>query len=621
MDPKEEERLLRLLDEVSTDELESSESEPYSSDDDVRDPTYQTSSSEESSKNENQPSTATKSTTNENQDMFHADVFEPESNETLSLSYTEQDVQELDNDTQNLLDMSEGVTDDEWYDITAEIPDFLFDNSQSGLHLSFDKDLPTAKDYFYKFWNQEIMELILDSMNSYMKILTNTNLPKQKYSRHASIRPFSMEELHSFLGICILQGQIKYPSIRKLFSMNPLYYAPVFHYTLSGRRFEDILRCFSCAYSQQINKSDRLNKVRPLLNILLLNFRNAYYPAEQLSLDESLFLFRGRLSFRVYMKGKKSRYGIKFYELCTSDGYVLNMKIYKGKSEEVEGLSKIEALVLELMEPYLDRGHHLFLDNYYNSILLSKSLLERRTHSTGTLRKNRKGNPKALVNYKLKKGEHKWQRKGKIYISMWKDKREVLCITTKYHPKLIQVQNRFGKTVTKPEEVARYNDYMSGIDRCDQMVSYYSSPRKSIRWYKKVMFHLLDVAIWNSFYAMKKHTQNMKLSLLEYRENLVRELLNIPKEMNDGRKIIHGGALHGGKRPRMEASTSVVNTNNEQHFPDNIPNAKDPSKTHHMRCKWCLQNKKRKETKYLCKTCPGKPALCIVPCFEQYHRN
>lgn len=35
----------------------------------------------------------------------------------------------------------------------------------------------------------------------------------------------------------------------------------------------------------------------------------------------------------------------------------------------------------------------------------------------------------------------------------------------------------------------------SGIDRCDQMLSYYFSPRITIKWYKKVMFHLLDIAI------------------------------------------------------------------------------------------------------------------------------
>lgn len=156
---------------------------------------------------------------------------------------------------------------------------------------------------------------------------------------------------------------------------------------------------------------------------------------ENLSLDESLLLFRGRLSFRQYIKNKKARYGIKFYFVCTKDGYVLNMQIYSGRSEG--GLSKIETLVTSLLEPYLDRGHHIFMDNFYNSVGLSKKLLRRKTHTTGTLRANRRNNPKELTKLKLKKGEHKWRRCGKVYVSKWRDRREVLCLTTKYHPDLI----------------------------------------------------------------------------------------------------------------------------------------------------------------------------------------
>jgi len=67
------------------------------------------------------------------------------------------------------------------------------------------------------------------------------------------------------------------------------------------------------------------------------------------------------------------------------------------------------------------------------------------------------------------------------------------------------VKNRYGVEKMKPEEVALYNEQMSGIDRADQLISYYSSPEKTIRWYKKVIiFHLLDVAVQNSHYLWKK---------------------------------------------------------------------------------------------------------------------
>jgi len=85
-----------------------------------------------------------------------------------------------------------------------------------------------------------------------------------------------------------------------------------------------------------------------------------------LSLDESMLLWRRRLIFRQYIKNKKHKYGIKLYELCSPDGYVLNIEIYKGKNVEVTGNSKINDLFLRLVKPYLNKGHHLYMDNYYN---------------------------------------------------------------------------------------------------------------------------------------------------------------------------------------------------------------------------------------------------------------
>ncbi|KAF2898232.1 hypothetical protein ILUMI_07943 [Ignelater luminosus] len=67
----------------------------------------------------------------------------------------------------------------------------------------------------------------------------------------------------------------------------------------------------------------------------------------------------------------------------------------------------------------------------------------------------------------------------------WRDKRDVLVITIRNHSRTISVNNRFGKEKNNPEEVATYNDHMSGIDRCDQMTATYATSHKTIRWYKK----------------------------------------------------------------------------------------------------------------------------------------
>jgi len=76
-------------------------------------------------------------------------------------------------------------------------------------------------------------------------------------------------------------------------------------------------------------------------------------------------------------------------------------------------------------------------------------------------------------------------------VQKWKDKRDVLTIFTKHRASFKEVRCKSGKVVNKPSTVADYNENMSGIDRADQMISYYYSPRKSIRWYIKLFFSFI----------------------------------------------------------------------------------------------------------------------------------
>ena len=56
--------------------------------------------------------------------------------------------------------------------------------------------------------------------------------------------------------------------------------------------------------------------------------KEIYVPDKDLSLDESMMPWRRRLVFRQYLKNKRDKYGVMFYELCESDGMVLRVSIY-----------------------------------------------------------------------------------------------------------------------------------------------------------------------------------------------------------------------------------------------------------------------------------------------------
>jgi len=74
-------------------------------------------------------------------------------------------------------------------------------------------------------------------------------------------------------------------------------------------------------------------------------------------------------------------------------------------------------IVDKLMSNYFGKGHTLYMDNYYNSIPLTKYLLDTNTNVVGTLRKNWKESPKEIImSANLKKGEAIHSENGNIHV-------------------------------------------------------------------------------------------------------------------------------------------------------------------------------------------------------------
>ena len=62
---------------------------------------------------------------------------------------------------------------------------------------------------------------------------------------------------------------------------------------------------------------------------------------------------------------------------------------------------------------------------------------------------------------------------------------------------------------------------MSGVDRSDQMLSYYQGLRKSVHWYKKIGFHFLEIYLFNSFCLYNKVNPTSTKRLLNRSRNLI----------------------------------------------------------------------------------------------------
>ena len=135
------------------------------------------------------------------------------------------------------------------------------------------------------------------------------------------------------------------------------------------------------------------------------------------------------------------------------------------------------------------------------SIPLFHELFAKQTVAVGTCMANRRGLPKDLVKQRLPRGKVAAYRDGALLALKWRDKRDVLVLSTKHTPAMQDVSVRApgGRVFRrKPILVEAYNSYMGGVDKSNQLLSYYRFNRKTNKWWKKLFFHLLSLAVVNA---------------------------------------------------------------------------------------------------------------------------
>ena len=195
-------------------------------------------------------------------------------------------------------------------------------------------------DYFKLYFTDEVFDIIYKETSRYAQqyIETNGANLRPKSIVH-NWKPTDASEMKAFIGLCILMGIISKPRISMYWSTDSFYHTPVFGQVMPRIRFQLLQRFLHFqdnqdpTYDPNDPDRDRLFKVRTIINMLKQNFNTVYYPPENLTIDESLVLFKGRLLFKQYIKTKRSRFGIKMFELATTDGILLDFMIYQRNIE------------------------------------------------------------------------------------------------------------------------------------------------------------------------------------------------------------------------------------------------------------------------------------------------
>jgi len=434
----------------------------------------------------------------------------------------------------------------QWRDDDSVINSYIF-NPDNGDY-SVNPDLyytlydGSPIDFYHLIVDQNIINNIVIETNKYAA----QQIASKVISPHSRLNKWydtNESEMKCFLGLLMWTGLVSLPSYDLYWSTSVIFKTE-FSTFMSRNRFEILLQMIHFADNSQADPNNRLYKLGSVINDVMTNSNNCMQPYDSFCIDESLIKFMGRLSFKQYIKNKKSRFGIKLFKLYISPSYTLAIKVYAGKEANAE-LNVGSKIVLELSEPYLDCGRTLYVDNWYTSIELAESLNDRQTHLVGTLRANRKSNPKDVTEKKLKRGEVISMRSSSnVLVLKWKDKRDLYMLSTKHDSEMISIDHH-GKCIEKPKVVIDYNLGKSPIDLSDQLSSYSNPLRRSIKWYKKVVLDtLLNIGVVNSLDLFNKVT-NSKMKITAFRtmlaENLVKKNDIMPPEVTMNHDFVKAG--------------------------------------------------------------------------------
>ena len=113
----------------------------------------------------------------------------------------------------------------------------------------------------------------------------------------------------------------------------------------------------------------------------------------------------------------------------------------------------------------------------------------------------------------------------------------------------------------RPEVVLNHDKYMGGVDRSDQMLSYSTFQEKTLKWWKRVTFHVISLTILNSYIVYKEVTAD-RVPMLQ--RLFIKKLIHIVSEPQD----VPG--MSNRTRDRPSTAAEPIQSLQGRHFPCKI---------------------------------------------------
>ena len=218
-------------------------------------------------------------------------------------------------------------------------------------------------------------------------------------------------------------------------------------------------------------------------------------------------------------------------------GFAYKFEVYSGQENKRTepdqpdlGASANVVIRLSKMIP-VNQNYRLYFDNYYTSPALLASLAKKGILSLGTARRNRIPNCKLPTDKEIKKDARGTSYKfvgeiDGIDISslVWKDNKAVTLLSTFAGKLPLDTIKRFDKAtrttidISCPFIIKEYNRHMGGVDLLDAVMARHKIILKSKKWYMRLFYHFIDMALANSWILHKRIAKEKDLTQITFFE-------------------------------------------------------------------------------------------------------
>ncbi|XP_048005847.1 uncharacterized protein LOC125241414 isoform X2 [Leguminivora glycinivorella] len=110
----------------------------------------------------------------------------------------------------------------------------------------------------------------------------------------------------------------------------------------------------------------------------------------------------------------------------------------------------------------------------YNSLELTRFLINRKTYVTGPIKRKRFGVLKEVKDKKLEKGEKivKYNTDG-ICVAKWRERREVIMVSSEHNGEWKEYIDTYRQKNKRPSCVLEYNKYKDSPEKHEEMLGQY----------------------------------------------------------------------------------------------------------------------------------------------------